>query len=104
MIVYRSGLTAAILLLMANGSPVLAGERSTALDPIPPLANNNVAEIPDMTGFPEETARAYILAAGYSGVKDLTPINNLVWRATAFKDGTTFDVAVDYSGAVVGAN
>lgn len=95
-------------LIWAASAPALAGERPER-PTFPTPANpgtSNVAEATDESDgtFPAETARAYILAAGYSSVTDLKPVNNFVWRGTAYKDGATFNVAVDYTGTVVGAN
>jgi hypothetical protein len=89
--------------------PALAGERSERPLPPGPVVTpgaGNVAEAADQTdgSFPADMARDYILAAGYSAVSDLEPVNNFVWRGVAFKDGVTFNVAVDYTGTVVGAN
>jgi hypothetical protein len=89
--------------------PAFAGERSERLLPPDPAATpgtSNVAEAAAQTdgSFPVEMARDYILGAGYSAVSDLKPVNNFVWRGTAVKDGVTFNVAVDYTGTVVGAN
>lgn len=101
-------------LVAMAGFQAMAGERSERpLFPNPASANpsddpgpSDVAEAVDESdgAFPMETARAYILAAGYSGISDLKPVNGFVWRGKAVKDGAIFNVAVDYTGTVVGAN
>lgn len=55
-------------------------------------------------GFPAARAMAFIEQAGYLQVTDLERVSDLVWRATAYKDGKAYAIAVDYTGTVVGAN
>ncbi len=54
-------------------------------------------------GFSAVQAIALIQQAGYADIGELERVNDFVWRGTAYKDGQTYSVAVDYTGTVVGA-
>lgn len=96
----------ATLGLVVAAMPALAGERTEWRDPPAktPLLQTSNAAIESEGGFSSATALAFIEQAGYTGVTDLEPVNEMVWRATAYKGGQTYSVAVDYTGTVVGSN
>jgi len=50
--------------------------------------------------FTEGQAKDHIEDAGYTGVNALTKTPEGLWIAKAMKDGKTFDVALDFKGAV----
>lgn len=98
-----------VFCLLAIVPSGLAGERSERpVWPRPAAINNGTpATITDeegRDGFSESAARALLIAAGYSAIQDLERVNSFVWRGTAYRDGQTYSVAVDYTGMVVGSH
>ena len=73
------------------GSPAVA--TSNATNPGAPVTGAN--------SFTSSQARSRIERAGYSHVSHLVKDKDGIWRATALKDGTTVNVALDYQGNVV---
>jgi hypothetical protein len=96
----------ATLGLVVAAMPALAGERTEwreAPAKAPLLQIGNVA-VESEGGFSSTAALAFIEQAGYTGVTNLEPVDGMVWRATAYKDGQKYSVAVDHTGTVVGSN
>jgi hypothetical protein len=65
-------------------------------------ANNSGAPVAGSNSFTESQAKSRIARAGYSDISGLVKDKNGIWRGTAAKGGTTFHVALDYQGNVVG--
>ncbi|MBI2257067.1 MAG: hypothetical protein HYU58_20775 [Proteobacteria bacterium] len=67
-------------------------------------APETIAKLDTAAGstFSVDDAQAFLEQAGYAQITELEQINPFVWRATGQKDGATYALTVDYSGAVVG--
>ena len=64
-------------------------------------ANNPGAPVAGANSFTQSQARSRIEHAGFSHVSGLVKGKDGLWRGTASKGGTIFDVALDYQGNVV---
>jgi hypothetical protein len=64
-------------------------------------ANNPGAPVAGANSFTQTQARSRIERAGFSNVSRLVKDKDGIWRGTASKGGTVFNVALDYQGNVV---
>ena len=64
-------------------------------------ANNPGAPVAGANSFTQAQARSRIERAGFSNVSRLVKDKEGIWRGTASKGGTVFNVALDYQGNVV---
>jgi len=52
------------------------------------------------TSFTEGQARDHLRSAGYTDVQSLAKTPDGLWTAKAMKDGKSFDLALDFKGAI----
>jgi hypothetical protein len=94
-----------LLALLALAPAARADERNDGSNRLP-TPTKTVAK-PDADGngsFSAASAIAFIEQAGYVAVTDMERVNGFVWHGTALKDGQSYAISVDYTGAVVGSN
>lgn len=95
-----------ILALLAMPTISQAEERSDWRQPAPAAVETpeTIAKLDTAAGssFSAVDAQAFMEQAGYSGITQLEAVNPFVWRAVGTKDGASFTVTADYTGAVVG--
>lgn len=95
-----------ILALLLLPMPSNAEERSDWRQPLPQTAEipEALAKMDTSAGgnFSATDAQAYMEQAGYDAITQLEAVNPFVWRAIGNKDGASFALTADYTGAVVG--
>jgi hypothetical protein len=62
--------------------------------------NNSAAPVAGANSFTMGEAKAAIEAKGYTKVTNLQKDKNGIWRGTAFKNGESHPVSLDYQGNV----
>jgi hypothetical protein len=92
--------TYAAAALAQNGPPPASPNAHTPAIASPSTTNAD-APAPGANSFTEGQAKSRIEAAGFSNVSGLMKDKDGIWRATASKGGTTFNVALDFQGNVV---